>query len=165
MEFGRSPMTELDKVDFTLPQEPSKNSKVLPGGPADGKLYVGMPRWGRTEWVGKIYPKKTKEKDFLAHYLNHFNSVEVRHQGWFAKPEVQEEMFEILSSLNIGAVITETAGRRDCAHMNLPIPKTMIRIITNDHYSDINRIAQWGSRIKLWLDHGIEEVYFCAYRG
>jgi hypothetical protein len=27
--------------------------------------------------VGKIYPEKTKEKDFLQHYVEHYNSIEL----------------------------------------------------------------------------------------
>lgn len=29
------------------------------------------------EWVGKIYPPKTKEKDFLQHYVEHYNCIEL----------------------------------------------------------------------------------------
>ena len=41
------------------------------------KVYLGCAKWGRTEWVGKIYPPKTKEKDFLQHYVEHYNSIEL----------------------------------------------------------------------------------------
>ena len=33
--------------------------------------------------------------------------------------------------MNMGIVITDTAGRRDCAHMNLTIPKAFIRYVGN----------------------------------
>ena len=29
------------------------------------------------EWVGKVYPEKTKEKDFLQYYVQHYNSIEL----------------------------------------------------------------------------------------
>ena len=32
---------------------------------------------GRTEWAGKIYPPKAKEKDFLEYYVQHYNSIEL----------------------------------------------------------------------------------------
>lgn len=255
MEFGRMPITEIDQVDFTLPPEPLHNGKVLPGKPADGKVYVGMPRWGRTEWVGKIYPERTKEKDFLSHYVNHFNSVELNathyklygakgigkwaemardHDFRFCpkmykgithkfpltgkefiisefmngisafgehlgpiflqlheKFQRENELINLLESLpskfqymvevrhpnlvtsssltdwlrshEIGLVITDTAGRRDCAHMNLTVPKTMIRFIANGHASDAGRITEWSNRIKVWLDKGIKEVYFFVH--
>ncbi len=72
-----------------------------------------------------------------------------------------EEMFDTLKSLNMGAVITDTAGRRDCAHMHLSIPKTFIRYVGNSlHPSDNTRIDAWVERIKYWLDNDLEELYF-----
>jgi len=260
MEFGRVPEEELNSIDFSLPAEPAYNKKILNGKPAKGpNVYIGCAKWGNTEWVGKIYPPKTREKDFLSHYVQHYNSIElnithykiygpeaigkwkekagekdfrfcpkmyqgvthrgrfngkhfitneflrgvkafenhlgpvfvqvsdnfspnrrkelfgylaslpkdlqffleVRHPGWFAKAEIQKEMVETLSSLNIGAVITDTAGRRDCAHMHLAIPKVFIRYVGNSlHKTDYTRIDTWIKRMKYWLDHGLEEVYF-----
>ena len=78
MEFGRVLENELDGIDFSLPAEPAPNKKVLKGKPAKNpKVYVGCAKWGRTEWVGKIYPLKTKEKDFLQHYVEHYNCIEL----------------------------------------------------------------------------------------
>jgi hypothetical protein len=63
MEFGRVLENELDNIDFSLPVEPAFNKKVLKGKPAkDPKVYLGCAKWGRLEWVGKIYPPKTKKK-------------------------------------------------------------------------------------------------------
>jgi uncharacterized protein YecE (DUF72 family) len=260
MEFGRVPEAELNSVDFSLPADPAWNKKILEGKPAKNpKVYLGCAKWGRTEWLGKIYPPKTKEKDFLQHYVEHYNSIElnathykvygetgiqkwaekakgkdfmfcpkmyqgvthrgnlkgkefitneffrgivafgkhlgpifiqvsdsfspnrrkelfdylsslpkdlqffleVRHPDWFAKVAIQKEMFETLSSLNMGAVITDTAGRRDCAHMHLTIPKTFIRYVGNSlHHTDNTRIDAWVERMKYWLDKGMEELYF-----
>ena len=260
MEFGRVQEEELDKVDFSLPGEPLYNSLVLPGKPAKKpKVYLGCAKWGRLEWVGKIYPPKTKEKDFLQHYVQHYNAielnathykvygegaikkwtekaagkdflfcpkmyqgvthrgslkgkqfitneffrgivafgqylgpifiqvsdtfspnrkeeffsflesmpkdlqffVEVRHPAWFAKEAVRNDLFNKLKELNMGAVITDTAGRRDCAHMHLTIPKAFIRYVGNSlHKSDYTRSDVWVNRIKYWLDHGLQELYF-----
>jgi len=64
MEFGRVEPEELDSVDFTLPEEPAFNKAILTGRKSkDAKVYVGCAKWGRPEWVGKIYPEKTREKD------------------------------------------------------------------------------------------------------
>ena len=66
MDFGRVPEDELAKIDFNLATEPAFNKTVLPGKPVkDPKIYIGCAKWGRTEWLGKIYPPKAKEKDFL----------------------------------------------------------------------------------------------------
>lgn len=260
MEFGRVPESELNTIDFSLIAEPAQNKKILKGRPVKNpKVYLGCAKWGRTEWVGKIYPPKTKEKDFLEHYVQHYNSIElnathykvygatgigkwatkaagkdfmfcpkmyqgvthrgslkgkdfitteflrgivafekhlgpvfvqvsdafgvkrkdelfdflrslptdmqffleVRHPDWFAKENIREEMLDTLRSLNMGAVITDTAGRRDCAHMRLTIPKAFIRYVGNSlHASDFTRSDAWVQRIKYWLDNGLQELYF-----
>lgn len=260
MEFGRVETDELNSIDFSLPAEPAFNKKVLKGKPLKNpKVYLGCAKWGRLEWVEKIYPKGTKEKDFLEHYVQHYNSIElnathykiygpagiakwaekakgkdfvfcpkmyqgvthrgslkgkdfvtteflrgivafgehlgpvfvqvsdtfspkrkdelfeflrslptdvqffleVRHPEWFAKEDVRDELFETLRSINMGAVITDTAGRRDCAHMHLPISKAFIRYVGNSlHDTDYTRMDEWTKRIKYWLDHGLHEVYF-----
>ncbi len=260
MEFGRVPENELSSIDFSLPKEPTFNKQVLKGKPhKHPKVYVGCAKWGRTEWVGKIYPPKTKEKDFLQHYVQHYNCIElnathykvydekaiakwdekakgkdflfcpkmykgvthfgslsnkqfisdeflkgvsafkehlgpifvqvsdaftpkrktelfsylqslptdlqffleVRHPDWFGVDAIREELFSFLKDHNIGAVITDTAGRRDCAHMYLTVPKTFIRYVGNSlHPSDYTRIDTWVKRMKHWLDKGMEELYF-----
>jgi uncharacterized protein YecE (DUF72 family) len=259
MEFGRIPENELDKINFKLPAEPAFNKKILKGEAVKNcKVYVGCAKWGRVEWVGKIYPPKTKEKDFLDHYVNHYNSIElnathykvygaagiqkwadkandkdflfcpkmfqgvthrgslkgkdfilneflrgivafekhlgpifvqvsdafspkrrdelfdflkslptdlqffleVRHPDWF-KDEMKEEMFETLKKIKVGAVITDTAGRRDCAHMYVTIPKVFIRYVGNSlHKTDYTRIDDWVKRIKYYMDNGMKEIYF-----
>lgn len=260
MEFGRVPEEALDKIDFSLPAEPAFNKSTLTGKPAKKtKVYLGCAKWGRPEWVGKIYPPKTKEKDFLQHYVQHYNSielnathykvygegaikkwtdkaagkdflfcpkmyqgvthrgglkgkqfitneffrgivafekylgpifiqvsdtfspnrkeefftflesmpkgfqffVEVRHPAWFSKEDARNDLFNKLKELNMGAVITDTAGRRDCAHMHLTIPKAFIRYVGNSlHKSDYTRSDVWIKRVKYWLDQGLEELYF-----
>ncbi|MFI5188270.1 MAG: DUF72 domain-containing protein [Chitinophagales bacterium] len=260
MEFGRVPESELDKIDFKLPADPGFNKRTLKGMPeAESKVYVGCAKWGRVEWLGKIYPPKTKEKDFLDHYVHHYNSIElnathykvygpigiqkwaaktngkdflfcpkmfqgvthrgsltgkdfilneylrgivafekhlgpvfvqvsdtfspkrkdelfhflrslptdlqffleVRHPDWFGRNETREELFSTLKEINMGAVITDTAGRRDCAHMHITISKTFIRYVGNSlHKTDYPRIDDWVNRIKYWRDNGLKETYF-----
>lgn len=78
MDFGRVPEEDLNKVDFSLAKEPAFNKTILKGKPIKHpKVYIGCAKWGRTEWVGKIYPLKTKEKDFLEYYVKHYNSIEL----------------------------------------------------------------------------------------
>lgn len=263
MEFGRVEENELDNIDFSLPAEPEFNKKVLNGNPEkNAKVYLGCAKWGRPEWVGKLYPSKTKEKNFLQHYVEHYNCIElnathykiigasgiskwkekakgkdfkfcpkmyqgvthkgslkgkefltreflrgvqafeehlgpifvqvsdsfspnrkdelfrfmlslptelqffleVRHPAWFSKEKIREEFFEFLHENNIGAVITDTAGRRDCAHMHLTIPKTFIRYVGNSlHKTDYTRCDAWVERIKYWLDNGIKELFFIMH--
>ena len=260
MEFGRVTEQELKNISFALPPDPAFNKKILNGRPIkDPAIYIGCAKWGRKEWLGKIYPLKTKEKDFLDHYVHHYNSIElnathykvydaatvkkwadkpgskvfafcpkmykgvthfgslkgkdaltteflkgilafgdhlgpvfiqvsesfapkrkdelyeyleslptdlqffleVRHPEWFAKKETAEELFSKLKELNIGIVITDTSGRRDCAHMYLTLPKTFMRFVGNSlHKTDFTRIDDWITHIKYWLDNGLKELYF-----
>jgi len=90
MEFGRLPESQLNNIDFTLPKEPLFNKHILPGKKsAKAKVYVGCAKWGRKEWVGKIYPKGTPEKDFLKLYVDHFNSIELNATG-YKTPSLQQ---------------------------------------------------------------------------
>lgn len=259
MDFGRVPENELTRVDFKLPPEPPQNTTILKGKKSKKpEVYVGCAKWGRKEWIGTIYPRGTKEKDFLDEYLKHYNSIElnathyklykpgdlqkwivkakgknfkfspkvyqgishfgslndkkfltdsflesivafgehlgpvflqvsdkfgpkrkeelftylqtlpkdvqffleVRHPDWFVKP-YSEELFKKLKQLKIGAVITDTAGRRDCCHMHLTIPKAFIRFVGNSlHKTDYKRVDVWVERMKYWLDNGMQEIYF-----
>jgi uncharacterized protein YecE (DUF72 family) len=260
MEFGKVPPDELDAIDFLLPKDPAINKLNLSGKKTvHPKIYIGCAKWGRKEWVGKLYPKGTKDINFLEHYVKHYNSIElnathyqvygpaaiskwadkakgidfkfcpkvpqiishyssfnnvdaittsflegilafkehlgpiflqvsekytpaqrdklfnylrslptdlqffleVRHPDWFADKVLHKELFDTLRSLNIGAVLTDTAGRRDCAHMKLTIPKAFIRYVGNSlHPTDYTRTDEWIKRMKHWLDNGLQELYY-----
>ena len=78
MDFGHVPLRELDRIDFTLPPEPPLNAGLLSGRRADSpKVYIGCPRWGVKEWVGKLFSKGTKEAHFLDEYVKQFNCIEL----------------------------------------------------------------------------------------
>ena len=78
MEFGRMQESELANIDFDLPDEPKGNKRILGGKKKqDVKVYLGCAKWGRPEWVGKIYPPKTKERNVLQHYVEHYNGIEL----------------------------------------------------------------------------------------
>lgn len=260
MDFGALPIKELEKIDFKLPKDAAGNASVLKSAKAKKQMvYVGCAKWGRPEWVGKIYPKGTKPENFLDEYAKHYNSIELNASSYrFPKPEQIEEwvskvhhddfkfcpkahqslsffktspnkarqtkdfignvrsfgkllgpifitiksafkeadmpefllwlgtlptdiqffveirdpaffsnklfqdtFFDALRKLKVGTVITDTAGRQDVLHMQLTVSKTFIRFVGNSlHPSDYPRIDHWVSRIKKWLDAGIEEVYF-----
>ncbi len=87
--------------------------------------------------------------------------VEVRHSDWFEKNDIRTELFSTLHKLSIGAVITDISRRRDCVHMHLTVPKAFIRFVSNSlHPTDYTRIDDWVKRIKIWLDTGLQELYF-----
>src|SRR4029079_7626421 len=77
MDFGRVEYSKLSQIDFKLPKEPYTNSNILKGRPSRyPKYYIGLAKWGRKEWIGKIYPKGTKESDFQQEYQKHFDVLE-----------------------------------------------------------------------------------------
>lgn len=79
MEFGRVTDEELLRVDFTLPADPQITLDTLAAAKNDVSLqvHVGCAKWGRKEWVGKIYPPKTKDANFLDEYVKHFDCIEL----------------------------------------------------------------------------------------
>ena len=78
MEFGRIAPEEIATTDFTLPPDGKQTKTTLDGKKAkDPLFYVGCAKWGRKEWKELIYPKKTKEADFLGEFVKHFNSIEL----------------------------------------------------------------------------------------
>ncbi len=78
MKFGKLSGAELDAVDWTLPEDHQDTQQLL-GDLSPGKLqiYAGCAKWGRKEWVGHLYPEGTKDKEFLDHYVQHFNAIEL----------------------------------------------------------------------------------------
>lgn len=268
MEFGRIEPENIATTNFTLPADGKRTAETLGAKPfSNPKFYVGCAKWGRKEWVELIYPPKTKEKDFLNAYVNHFNAielnavfysipkeeqivkwkeategnnkfifcpkfsrsithikrlnnashetdmflkaisafgeklgpcflqlsenfgpknfdtlasyltslprdldlfVEVRHEDWFADHAQRTKLFNLLSNLGIGAAITDASGRRDCVHMELTNRKAFIRFVGNGgnflDSSDKKRIDDWVERLALWLDKGLEEIYFFLHQ-
>jgi uncharacterized protein YecE (DUF72 family) len=79
MEFGRVNPEELATVDFTLPPDPELTINTLKAAKNNQPLqvHVGCAKWGRKEWIGQIYPPKTKEANFLDEYVKHFDCIEL----------------------------------------------------------------------------------------
>jgi uncharacterized protein YecE (DUF72 family) len=110
--------------------------------------------------------------DILEDYLNKLPVdlkvfVEVRHQSWFADPLYQTQLFEMLSRVKKGAIITDASGRRDCLHMEVTIPEVFIRFVGNGlahQASDFARVDEWVLRLKDWLERGLEKVYFFLHQ-
>jgi len=78
MDFGR--LENIDNVDFSLPPDHKITKELfsqLKSSKKPIQLYVGCAKWGRPDWIGKIYPKGTKSKEFLSHYVQCFNSIEL----------------------------------------------------------------------------------------
>jgi len=89
--------------------------------------------------------------------------LELRHESWFGNESNRKEILTLLTRLGIGLVICDTSGRRDLVHMELTIPEVFIRFNGNntlDRKVDKARIDDWVERLKIWIDRGLEKVYF-----
>jgi len=87
--------------------------------------------------------------------------AELRHRDWFADTVHRDAAFALMQRLGIGAIITDTAGRRDVIHMALPTNDAFIRFVGNAlHPTDYIRIESWIERIKQWAQQGLRAVYF-----
>lgn len=266
MEFGRVQAHELPEVNFTLPPDSLLTINTLKESNRKEPLqvHVGCAKWGRKEWVDKIYPPKTKEANFLDEYVKHFDCielnatfyqvygpetiakwaekadvnpnfkfcpkfsqsishirrlknaeemttafyngimafgkhlgpvflqlsdnytpksypelkaylehlpkdvpvfVEVRHKEWFSSIGTDHDVFKLLSDLNIGSVITDASGRRDCVHMHLSTPHAFIRFVGNSlDRTDYARVDEWVERIKQWNEAGLQSVWFFMHQ-
>lgn len=79
MEFGKITSEVLSAGKFPLPADHRDTWRVLSeaGKTPLCRVYTGCAKWGRKEWVGKIYRRGTKESDFLNAYAQQFNSIEL----------------------------------------------------------------------------------------
>ena len=79
MDFGKVARETIPGIDFSLPTDGLQTALTLHKmeRAADPQFYVGCAKWGRDEWIGQIYPKGTKAKDFLNQYVKQFNSIEL----------------------------------------------------------------------------------------
>lgn len=80
MEFGELTIEELEKADLSLPADRPETARVLKNAGKNKtapRVYIGCPNWAQKEWVGNIYPPKTKAADFLHYYSRQFNSIEL----------------------------------------------------------------------------------------
>lgn len=78
MQYGRIDKALLDKKDLSLPQDAPQVKNVLPGAPNESfQVHVGCSKWGLPNWLGKLYPPKTRPADFLTEYAKQFACVEL----------------------------------------------------------------------------------------
>ena len=89
MEFGKVAPEEVKSISFLLPKDGQQNQKVLnEKSAAKADVFVGCAKWGLPEWVGFLYPPKTKAANFLTEYAKHFNSIELN-AAYYKIPTVE----------------------------------------------------------------------------
>ena len=74
MEFGK--LDDISGVNWILPADDESNKNRLSQA-SSFKLYFGSPAWGNRHWIGKLYPLKSKNEEFLYYYSRNFNCIEL----------------------------------------------------------------------------------------
>lgn len=88
-------------------------------------------------------------------------AIELRHESWFKNEALLKHLCNYFYKNNITLLITDTAGRRDVIHQRLTTKTAFIRFVANDlHTTDYERMQAWISQLKIWIDNGLEEIFF-----
>ncbi|WP_448518370.1 DUF72 domain-containing protein [Rhodoflexus sp.] len=108
----------------------------------------------------------------LEQYLQKFPAqvplaIEFRHPDWFrGTPDVQPfaQAAALLQDLQVSTVICDVSGRRDVLHQQLTTRTAVVRFVGNGlHPTDYTRIDEWVGRLQVWMDRGLDEVYFFVH--
>lgn len=108
-----------------------------------------------------------KHREKLLEYLESWPrelkmSIEFRHPEWFEGGEEAEVVWSRMTELGIGAVISDTAGRRDALHMRFTAPHLLVRFGGyNGHPTDEHRLKQWVDLIE--STPGINSFYLLVH--
>lgn len=123
-----------------------------------GMMFLQMPEnFGPDNW--KIL------KDYLEEWPSGFPlALELRHPDWYNNSWNNDELYALMENKNITHVITDSPGRRDLLHMRLTTSTAFIRFNSTNEDSDYRRLDDWFNRIKLWVEEGIENVYFFVHQ-
>ncbi|HVI46366.1 MAG TPA: DUF72 domain-containing protein [Chitinophaga sp.] len=152
-----------------VPQSISHHSTLLNAGTETAAFLEGIRAF--EDQLGPVFLQLSEyfppvRKGNLYRYLEQLPKditffVEVRHPDWFSKDAERREFFTTLRNLGVGAVLTDTPGRRDCAHMGLTMSKLFLRFVTQGgHPLDSVRLTAWKQRIDEWKQRGLEDIYF-----
>lgn len=141
-------------------------------GPTDdfigGLLALGSKRGTTFIQLPPHYAPKHSEN--LLTYLEAWPreielSIEFRHPDWFLGGNEAEVVWSRMSEWGIGAVISDTAGRRDALHMRLTASHVMVRFGGYEgHPFDVDRLQSWVRWIDQWKDRGVRSFDFLVHQ-
>lgn len=77
VEFGK--LENIENVDWSLPADNAISLSFLNRCKIESptEYVLGTPAWAHKEWVGLIYPPKTKQADYLYHYSRAYSCIEL----------------------------------------------------------------------------------------
>jgi len=110
-----------------------------------------------------------KKLDALVNFIQEWPkgfplAVELRHTDWYNDNTVTNELYQLFEENNISNIAVDTAGRRDLLHMKLTTKDAFIRYNGANHESDYTRLDDWFDRIKIWIENGLENLYFFVHQ-
>ncbi len=110
-----------------------------------------------------------KKFDALANFIQQWPkgfplAVELRHTDWYNDITITNELYQLFEENNISNIVVDTAGRRDLLHMKLTTKDAFIRYNGANHESDYTRLDDWFDRIKIWIENGLENLYFFVHQ-
>jgi len=110
-----------------------------------------------------------KSFDVLANFIQQWPkgfplAIELRHTDWYNNLTIANELYQLFEKNNISNIVVDTAGRRDLMHMTLTTKDAFIRYNGANHESDYTRLDDWFDRIKIWIENGLENLYFFVHQ-
>ena len=86
-------------------------------------------------------------------------AVEVREERWF-HGRARADLTALLRANGATWILTDTAGRRDAAHMTLTTRQAFVRFVGNGlDPTDLTRLDAWAARIAAWARAGLERAF------
>lgn len=86
-------------------------------------------------------------------------AVEVREERWF-RGAPRADLTALLRAHGATWILTDTAGRRDAAHMALTSRQAFVRFVGNAlDPSDLTRLDSWAERLAAWAEQGLERAF------
>jgi len=106
--------------------------------------------------------------DYLLEFLDNSPicnlAIELRHESWFTDTNTLNKLSNYLYKNNLSLNITDVAGRRDVLHQRLTNKTAFVRFVANNlHPSDYKRMDDWVQRFYLWINQGLENLYFFVH--
>lgn len=132
---------------------------ILAFGKKRGPSFIQLPP--------NFAPKHAPQlMDYLVKWPRELElAIEFRHPDWFSGDPQAEEVWQLLQELGIGAVISDTAGRRDAVHMRCTAPFLILRFGGYDlDPSDTRRLEDWTERLHQWNQGGLKSTYLLVHQ-
>lgn len=130
------------------------HERVLELGEKLGPCFIQLPPGFGTNSLQRLIA-------FLDQSAVRDMAIELRHESWFTDTAALNSLCNYLYKNKFTLCITDVAGRRDVLHQRLTNKTAFVRFVANDlHPNDLKRMDDWVARLSLWIEKGLERLYF-----